>query len=295
MNIINIINIIYCIKCFNQNRYKNFKNHSESFLFESIKSDNFNFMNIYNHNYTNIKIKAYSSSKNKTFICVLGVLVNKLGLKIEKELTDWLRNEYIIYKVYQKFPGTLFEYPALKFSQWILENKNISFLLYLHTKGATYKNINLRSKLIKNMWKNEFSKPRNQLYISQLINNKADVVTPLRKGIVTWYNGMFISKRAFQLNNILVYKNRYVYERYFTNKYTRIKGIVSDNCLNTNTFLMLYNNKNKEIHSKNKVFYYKYKIINSIKYKHKLIKLILMFIIILIFKSIKRKYKLFKI
>jgi len=38
-------------------------------------------------------------------------------LKIEKELLKWFTPEYNVYIVYQKNPGKLFEYPALKFAQ----------------------------------------------------------------------------------------------------------------------------------------------------------------------------------
>ena len=226
--LINANSFNHSLKYFNQIKDKYCEQNN--FLFDSIKSDNFSITNIFNHNYTNIKIKKYSSIEKKQLICVLGILVTNLGLKIEKELTHWLEKDYEIFKVYQKYPGILYEYPALKFAQWLVENKNISFLLYLHTKGASHKIISQRDNLIKNLWKTEFSKPRNQLYISQLISNKADVVTPLRTGFVTWFNGMFISKRAFQLNNILENKNRYIYEVYFKNNNTRIKGILSNHC-----------------------------------------------------------------
>lgn len=286
--IINIICFIHCIKYFNKNKGINFFPNFNNILFDSIKSDNFNFTDIFHSNYTSIKIKKYFSNKKKQLICVFGILVNKLGLKIEKEMTNWLEKEYIIYKVYQKYPGTLYEYPALKFAQWLVENKNISFLLYLHSKGASRKNIILRSKLIRNLWKNEFTKPRNQLYISQIVNNKTDVAVPLRKGIVTWYNGMFISKRAFQFNNIIFNKNRYVYEYYFKNNYTRIKGIVSDNCLNTTAYLILFDDKNKEIFPKNIS-----KIINDIIYKSKFINQLAFFLMILIIKYFISYSKLF--
>ena len=278
--LINSICFIHSLKYFNQIKDKYFEQNN--FLFDSIKSDNFSITDIFNHNYTNIKIKKYSSIEKKQLICVLGVLVTNLGLKIEKELTYWLEKDYEIYKVYQKYPGILYEYPALKFAQWLVENKNISFLLYLHTKGASHKIISKRDNLIKNLWKTEFSKPRNQLYISQLISNKADVVTPLRTGFVTWFNGMFISKRAFQLNNILENKNRYIYEVYFKNNITRIKGIVSNHCKNRTAYLILYDNKNKDIFFINRTFNYISKIINynyKTKYLYNILYLFIIFII----------------
>ena len=61
--------------------------------------------------------------KNK-FLCVFGVLENENGLAIEKEMNEWLLPEYNVYTVYQKYPGKLFEYPALRFAQWLLKKKN---------------------------------------------------------------------------------------------------------------------------------------------------------------------------
>ena len=153
MNFIILIIIIQYLKIIISINTINFNLNLNNFLFDSIKGDDFNFTFIFNFNYTTIKIKKYSSSKKKSLICVLGILVNNNGLEIEKELTDWLKNEYIIYKVYQKFPGKLFEYPALKFAQWLTEYKNISFVLYLHTKGASHKNIADGTKLLNIMLK----------------------------------------------------------------------------------------------------------------------------------------------
>ena len=76
-------------------------------------------------------------------------------------MVNWLNQEYDVYKIYQKYPGILYEYPALRFCQWLIENENISFLLYLHTKGATHKSFKDSSMLIRKFWKKEFTKPRN--------------------------------------------------------------------------------------------------------------------------------------
>lgn len=289
---LNIISIIQCIKCFNKTKENNSIPNFNDFLFDSIKSDNFNLTDIFNKNYRTIKIKKYSSNNKKTLICVFGILVTKLGLKIEKEMTNWLEKEYIIYKVYQKYPGTIYEYPALKFAQWLVENKNISFILYLHSKGASHKKIYLTPKLVRNMWKKEFSSPKNQLYINQLIKNKADITTPLKTGIVTWYNGMFISKRAFRLNNILLYKSRFVYEVYFKNNHTRIKGIVSNNCKNRTSYLILYDDKHKIIFPKNIIFHYISKSVNLI-YKTRFLYHIFYLILFFIIKLFRRYYRFF--
>ena len=73
--------------------------------------------------------------KNK-FLCVFGVLENENGLKIENEINDWLLPEYNVYTVYQKFPGKLYEYPALRFAQWILKKKKKRiFIIYSYKRS----------------------------------------------------------------------------------------------------------------------------------------------------------------
>ena len=103
---------------------------------------------------------------------------------------------------------------------------------------------------------------------------------------------MFISKRAFQLNNILENKNRYIYEVYFKNNITRIKGIVSNHCKNRTAYLILYDNKNKDIFFINRTFNYISKIINY-NYKTKYLYNILYLFIIFIIKLFLRYNQLY--
>ena len=64
-------------------------------------------------------------------MCVFGVLENNDGKKIEDEMLNWLIPNYNIYIVYQKYPGKLFEYPALKFAQYLIKkNKSNSTFIY---------------------------------------------------------------------------------------------------------------------------------------------------------------------
>ena len=108
--------------------------------------------------------------KNK-FLCVFGVLENENGLAIEKEMNEWLLPEYNVYTVYQKYPGKLFEYPALRFAQWLLQKKKNDFLLYIHTKGAFYPT--KRQKGIRECWKNEYTGKRKFEYIIPLKKKKS--------------------------------------------------------------------------------------------------------------------------
>jgi len=203
--------------------------HENDVIFNSILGDNYNLTSIYSYNYDNIKIKHLTQNPKDKIICILGVLVNQVGIRIEKEMLDWLIPEYDVYCVYQRSPGILYEYPAIRFAQWILEKLNKSLVLYLHTKGAS--NVYRFQEFIRNFWKIEFKFPRNKIYIKPILNNQADVSAPFRRNRITWYNGMFISKRAFDLiGEVPKYKNRYLYEAVlFKNINIRIIGIIKDN------------------------------------------------------------------
>ena len=167
--------------------------------------------------------------KNK-ILCVFGVLENEKGLAIEKEMNKWLLPEYNVYTVYQKYPGKLFEYPALRFAQWLLEKKKDDFLLYIHTKGAFYST--KRQKGIRECWKNEYTGKRKFEYIIPLKKKKADVTCILtgKKG-GTWFNSFFISKKGFKiLGKIKPMKNRYFFERMFEkHSEAKVIGILKSN------------------------------------------------------------------
>jgi hypothetical protein len=171
------------------------------------------------------------NTKNK-FLCVFGVLENENGLIIEKEMNEWLLPEYNVYTVYQKYPGKLFEYPALRFAQWLLKKKRKKhkFLLYIHTKGAFYPT--KRQKGIRECWKNEYTGKRKFKYIIPLKKKIADVTCILtgKKG-GTWFNSFFISKKGFKiLGKIKPMKNRYSFERLFEkHSEAKVMGILKSN------------------------------------------------------------------
>ena len=158
-------------------------------------------------------------------------MVNDKGLNLANSMMKWLLQEYDIYCVYQKYPGYLYEFPALRFAQWISITLNIEIILYLHTKGSFNQNQN--QNLVIELWKNEFTSPRKNLYINLIKNNLSDVTLPFKKDKCTWFNGMLISKRAFSLINKIGYNpnNRWYYESLFghTHNNIRLKGIIDDN------------------------------------------------------------------
>ena len=203
--------------------------HDNDVLFNSILGDNYNLTLIYSYNYDNIKIKHLTQNPKDKIICVLGVLVNQVGITIEKEMLHWLMPVYDVYYVYQKSPGILYEYPAIRFAQWILEKLNKSLVLYLHTKGASH--THPIQEFIRYFWKNEFKSPRNKFYIKPILNNQTDVSAPFRINRITWFNGMFISKRAFDIiGEVPKFKNRFQYEGgLFNNDDIRIIGLIKDN------------------------------------------------------------------
>lgn len=226
-----------CLKIYSNNHSSDNKNNDNYFecLFDSIKYDNYNLSLIYDNTYKSIKIKHILNKNNQknNLICIFGVLVNDKGLEIEKSMLEWLLPEYNVYCVYQKYPGNLYEYPALRFAQWFSKMYNISIILYVHTKGSFYQH-NFQNDII-SLWKHEFTNPRNNIYIELLKKNLSDVTLPFRSGICTWYNGMFISNRAFNSIDTIAYRknDRFFYESLFRTSEVkkiniRIKGILND-------------------------------------------------------------------
>lgn len=204
-------------------------------LFNLIEYDNYNISLIYNISYNTIKIKHIIKKNNSLYdtICIFGILVNDKGIQIANEMLEWLIPEYDVYCVYQKYPGNLFEYPALRFAQWLSLIFNIKIILYIHTKGAFYPN--KHQDKVRDLWKYEFSNPRKNIYINLLKNNFSDITLPFRYEKSTWFNGMFISNRAFNLINTIEYckSNRWYYESLFRQSNNnlnniRLKGVLND-------------------------------------------------------------------
>ena len=199
-------------------------------------------------------IHKTNDSLNKT-LCVFGVLENNNGKKIEKEMLEWLIPNYNVYIVYQKFPGKLFEYPALKFAQYLINKKNETILLYIHTKGAFYPKRKNIQNVVRQLWEYEFSGNNKKKYISPILNNQTDVTTMFSgNNKITWFNGFFASKRAFKMieNKFKKrYKKRHKYETLFRNTKVRVLGIIN-------------NKLNRNVHP------YAIKYLNYIKLKNKI-------------------------
>ena len=199
-----------------------------------------------------IKIVHKTNNSEDKPLCIFGVLENNNGLKIEEEMLKWLIPEYNVYIVYQKYPGKLFEYPALRFAQWIIKKKNKTFLLYLHSKGAFHpkrsKNIQM---IVRKLWKHEYSGNNKNKYINSILINKTDVSTMFsyyRKK--TWFNGFFVSQKAFDLIGKVKIKKRMYYEIMFGKTKARVLGILSNKVKNSHAaarkFFRLFQLKNKK-------------------------------------------------
>ena len=198
--------------------------------------------------------KGNTNIKNKE-LCIFGILENKEGLKIEKEMLEWLLDEYDVYCVYQKAPGVLYEYPAIRFAQWIINKKEQNLCLYIHTKGAFHSSaINNKIRFV---WKNEYSGSRKKKYIYPLKNNLSDATCILssKKGN-TWFNGFFISKRGFDiLGTIKTSEDRYLYESLFqTHQKARVWGILR-NKVKASRACKIINKYKPELYSDKLKFY----------------------------------------
>jgi hypothetical protein len=160
-----------------------------------------------------------------TRTCVFGVLASERGLKIKKEMLSWLTKEYNVYCVNQAVPGRLYEYPAIRFAQWLCQNGE-QWVLYVHTKGAAKPR--LTQMKVRKMWKYQFTGSAAEDYISSLDN--FDVVCPLLgPNNETWYNGMFISGRAFEkIGDIVPSEDRYDYQRLFRSSNIKARGILKE-------------------------------------------------------------------
>ena len=160
-----------------------------------------------------------------------------------------------MYIVYQKFPGKFFEYPAIKFAQYLIKKTNENLLLYIHTKGAFYPKRKNIQNVVRQLWEYEFSGNNKKKYISPILNNQTDVTTMFSgNNKITWFNGFFASKRAFKMieNKFKKrYKKRHKYETLFRNTKVRVLGIIN-------------NKLNRNVHP------YARKYLNYIKLKNKI-------------------------
>lgn len=66
-----------------------------------------------------VRIEHIENNAAGRHTCIFGILESKKGFAIRDEMLAWLKPEYDVWCVYQRLPGRLFEYPALRFAQWL--------------------------------------------------------------------------------------------------------------------------------------------------------------------------------
>ena len=173
----------------------------------------------------NVQIIEYNNKETELY-CVLGCLRNERGLQIRDEMLKWIQLKYHTWIVYQDYPGSLYEYPALKFAQEIsLSSKKP--VLYLHTKGAF--NDNPSQYIVRALWWQTFF----NLYTECIKYLKEyDVVCPFTGATkITWYNGFIATPTGWSNVNIQPETDRYIFESLYLHreiKPTKIHGIISN-------------------------------------------------------------------
>lgn len=144
-------------------------------------------------------------------VCVLGVLLTPEGEIIERYMLSRLTRAYRVVCIRQAVPGTLFEYPALRYAQ-LYSIEHDEPVLYLHTKGAA--NPRPEQRKIINMWLAEFvgAKKKYEAKIPE-----CDLLMPYSgPRNITWQNGFIATPAAFSsIPPIEKSENRFVYEILF--------------------------------------------------------------------------------
>lgn len=148
------------------------------------------------------------NNNNSDSLCVLGVLDNNAGQVIKNELINWLSNKFQLFIVQQKFPGKLYEYPALNIAKQLSTKLNKN-LLYVHTKGAFYPRA--EAPVIRNIWKKLFN-DKYAWCLNYLSKTNAMCCPFSGNSKIPWYNGFFADPIAWSKLNIIPNDNRWYYE-----------------------------------------------------------------------------------
>lgn len=186
-------------------------------------------------------------------LCVFGCLLTEEGKKIKEEMLKWLEKEYDVLCIDQKPPGKLFEYPAIKYTCKLSIETNEP-VLYIHTKGAANKipedyehrmmspSIDYPKsatpedcqKIVRNMWRHEFTGDRAQLYKDAIDVPKPTVSCPhTGREKFTWNNAWMINTSAAKIldDSLKQYNDRFVYETLFSKTPDiDVIGIIKNDC-----------------------------------------------------------------
>ena len=192
---------------------------------------------------------------NHCSTCILGVFLTENGKKIEQYMLSWLTKKYNVISIRQPLPGSLFEYPALRYAQ-LFSIEHEEPVLYLHTKGAA--NPRKSQRRIVNMWMHEFVESKKE-YEKNL--DKYDVLLPYSgPQNITWMNGFIGTPKAFSwLPPIAVFENRFFYEILFKGSDLRFFGRRLTNIQRTDaldTTPLMYQDIHRFSASYSRILYY---------------------------------------
>lgn len=147
-------------------------------------------------------------------LCVFGVLKTKKGLLVKDRITNYLKDRFDILYIEQEPPGTMYEYPAIKYALQMAIEMNEP-VLYIHTKGAADPYHNWYQKPAKQLWEHEFGTDKVCEIYKMLNTNEPMIACPIiGPNNATWFNGKMINPAAAKiiLETFHFDKNRYYYE-----------------------------------------------------------------------------------
>ena len=154
-----------------------------------------------------------------------------------------MKDRFNILYIEQEPPGTMYEYPAIKYALKMAVELDEP-VLYIHTKGAADPYKMWYQSSAKKMWKHEFGTEK-VIQNFKLVDTKVpSIACPvIGPNNATWFNGKIINPAAAQiiLETFHFDKDRYYYE-WNMQKDKRIK------CIGTFYSEPLEASQNKKIH-----------------------------------------------
>ena len=187
-------------------------------------------------------VETQYEKADSPILCVFGCLLTESGKKIKEEMLPWLKEKYSVTIVNQEAPGSLFEFPALKYAKE-LSIKTNKPVLYIHTKGAGNSKNMYDQTRCRAIWKNEFS-DNYDWYLNKVSTNNAVVCCPFtHKNLgMTILNGFIATPEAWKKTNVYlprigVADDRLGFEHLFDFTDCEINGhIMEDVILGTTAF-----------------------------------------------------------
>ena len=181
--------------------------------------------------------KTPSIANKINCLCVLGVLNNQQGIAIKQEMLEWLSQQFNVVVCLQDTPGDMFEFPAIKTATELSIRYNNN-ALYIHSKGAgnkipgNFKTAMMApgikypqsatpedcQRIVRLMWKKEFTYPRLNNYLDVLNTSVPTVVCPFTgPERITWQNGWLMNPTAASIlsKSLHLSSDRYYYEQVF--------------------------------------------------------------------------------